>query len=115
MAVKGGFSVLDLHASDGRLELTVDLEHGPVTFTGVIDVGVVPHGVMGACGHMLRIGIELKYTEAQKKARERQIEGAALRLTAQLLTLSAATDGLTMSYATVSCRATETEEEEGGR
>ena len=93
---KGGFTVLDLHARDGRLELTVNQEHGPVSFTGIIDAGVVPYGVMGGCGHVLRVGIELKYPD--KQARE-QMQGAALRFSAQSLTLGAVTDGLTMSYA----------------
>ena len=96
---RGGFTVRDLHAKDGRLELIVPQEHGPVIFTGIIDAGVVPYGVMGGCGHVLRVGIELKYTDAQKEARK-QMQGAALRLSARLLTLCAVTDGLTLSYAT---------------
>ena len=94
---KGGFTVQDLHARDGRLKLTVVQEHGPVSFTGIIDAGVVPYGVMGGCGHVLRVGIELKYPE--KKVRE-QIKGAALRCSAQLLTQDAVTDRLTMSSVT---------------
>ena len=72
-----GFDVLDLHASDGHLELTVDQQQGPVTYTGILDVGVVPHGAMGDCSDVLRVGIELKYTKAQKAARS-QVAGAAL-------------------------------------
>ena len=54
---------------------------------------------MGRCGHVLRAGIELIYTEAQKKARE-QMQGAALRFSGHSLTLGAITDGPTMAYAT---------------
>ena len=90
---RGGFTVRDLHARDGHLELTVSQEHGPVSFTGIIDAGVVPYGVMGGCGYVLRVGVQLKYTDAQKEARK--IQGATLRLSAQLLTLCAVTDGLT--------------------
>ena len=113
---ENGFAVLDLHAGDGRLELTVDQQHGPVTYTGILDVGVVPHGAMGDCSDVLRVGIELKYTKA-KKAASGQVAGAALRSCTRRLTLCgpAVTDCLTMSYATVLCRATGREKtEEGG-
>ena len=75
---ENGFAVLDLHAGDGHLELTVVQQHGPITYTGILDVGVVPHGAMGDCTDVLRVGIELKYTKAYKAARG-QVAGAALR------------------------------------
>ena len=61
---ENGFAVLDLHAEGGKLDLTVQEERGPVIYKGSLDVGVVPDGAMGDCGDVLRVGVELKYTQA---------------------------------------------------
>ena len=58
-----GFSVRDLHTSDGKMEIAVN---GTV-YAGILDAGVVPYAVTGtSCMRQLRIGLELKQTQEQK-------------------------------------------------
>ena len=59
-----GFAVRDLHSSDGRVSFT----HESTVYTGIIDAGVVPFGVMGDTStSQLRVGLELKQTAEQKQ------------------------------------------------
>ena len=58
-----GFSVRDLHKSDGKMAIVVDT----TTYAGILDAGVVPYSVAGAsCMRQLRVGLELKQTQEQK-------------------------------------------------
>ncbi len=54
----------DLHSNDGRVSFT----HESTVYTGIIDAGVVPFGVMGDTStSQLRVGLELKQTAEQKQ------------------------------------------------
>lgn len=58
-----GFSVRDLHSSDGKMAIVVN----STTYAGILDAGVVPYAVTGtSCMPQLRIGLELKQTQKQK-------------------------------------------------
>ena len=54
----------DLHSNDGRVSFT----HESTVYTGIINAGVVPFGVMGDTStSQLRVGLELKQTAEQKQ------------------------------------------------
>ena len=58
-----GFSVRDLHRSDGKMEIVVNT----TVYAGILDAGVVPYAVTGtSCMRQLRIGVELKQSQKQK-------------------------------------------------
>ena len=73
-----GFAVVDLHTSgdalSGRLSVTIS----DLTYTGILDVGIVPCGVSGmSCIPCLRLGVELKHTQDQKERyKQRQAASA---------------------------------------
>lgn len=60
-----GFAVKDLH-KDPESKLTITVNN--ITYTGILDVGVVPYGASGkTCARQLRLGVELKHTNDQKR------------------------------------------------